>query len=66
MSELRGFKRVSISSNETKTVSMELPVNSLAYYDVTDKDFRIIPGRYEILVGAASDDIRLKSVITLK
>ena len=66
MTELRGFKRVSISSNETKTVSIELPASSLAYYDTAVGDFRIIPGKYEILIGAASDDIRLKSVITLK
>jgi len=66
MSELRGFKRVSIPANETKTVSIELPVSSLAYYDSSAGDFRTIPGKYEILVGAASNDIRLKSVITLK
>ena len=66
ISELRGFKRVSISSNETETVSMELPVSSLAYYDTAVGDFRIIPGKYEVLIGAASDDIRLRSVFTLK
>ena len=65
MFELRGFKRVTISSNETKTVSLELPVSSLAYYDVSLGDFKVIPGRYEILIGAASDDIKLKSVITI-
>lgn len=66
MSELRGFKRVSIPPNETKTVSIELPVSSLAYYDTSIGDFKLISGKYEILVGTASDDIRLKSVITLR
>ena len=66
MKELRGFKRVSIYSNETKTVRIELPVSSLAYYDTSISDFKVIPGKYEILIGAASDDIRLKSLITIK
>jgi beta-glucosidase len=66
VSELRGFKRVSIPANETKRVNIELPVSSLAYYDTSVGDFQIIPGKYEILIGAASDDIRLKSVITIK
>jgi len=66
MKELRGFKRVSINSGETKTVSIEFPVNSLAYYNTSISDFSVIAGKYEILVGAASDDIRLKSAITIK
>ena len=64
--ELRGFKRIKLSSNETKTVSLELPVSSLAYYDTSTGDFKNIPGKYEILIGAASDNIKLKSLITLK
>ena len=66
MSELRGFKRVSIASNETKTVTIELPVSSIAYFDTALDDFKVIPGKYEILVGSSSDDIRLKSAITIK
>ncbi len=66
MQELRGFKRISSPSNGTKTVSMELPVSSLAYYDTSSGDFKVTPGKYEVQIGAASDDIRLKSVITLK
>ncbi|MDR2970201.1 MAG: glycoside hydrolase family 3 C-terminal domain-containing protein [Tannerellaceae bacterium] len=65
-SELRGFRRVSIASGETGTVSMELPVSSLAYYDTAIGDFRVIPGKYELLIGSASDNIKLKSVITIK
>ena len=66
ISELRGFKRVAIPANETKTVSITLPVSSLAYYDPTIGDFKIIPGNYEVLVGAASDDIRLKTKIKVE
>jgi beta-glucosidase len=64
-SELRGFKRVAIPAGGKQTVTMELPVGSLAYYDTSVGDFRLSPGRYEIMVGAASDDIRLRSTITV-
>ncbi|MDH5171195.1 MAG: glycoside hydrolase family 3 C-terminal domain-containing protein, partial [Gammaproteobacteria bacterium] len=33
--ELKGFARVSLDPGETKTVEIPVPVNSLAYYDVT-------------------------------
>ncbi len=66
MTELRGFRRVAIPAGQTTTVSMELPVDGLAYYDTGSGDFRVAPGKYEILVGASSDDIRVKSEITVK
>lgn len=65
-SELRGFKRVAIKQGETNTVSMELLVSSMAYYDTATGDFRVIPGKYELLIGPASDNIKLRSVITIK
>ena len=64
--ELRGFKRISIPAGEVKKVNLELPISSLAYYDTATGDFKVIPGKYEIMIGSASDDIRLKSTITLK
>ena len=42
---------------------VELDKRSFAYYDVEAKDFLVQSGRFEILVGASSEDIRLKAAI---
>ncbi|NQU07532.1 MAG: glycoside hydrolase family 3 C-terminal domain-containing protein, partial [Candidatus Abyssubacteria bacterium] len=56
--ELKGFKRVSIKPGEMKAVTFTLFVNQLGFYD-EDMNFVVKPGVIEVMVGAASDDIRL-------
>jgi beta-glucosidase len=58
---LRAFRRVNLQPGETAHVQFSLPVSQLAFYDVRAKAFRVEPGAFDILVGAASDDIRLRS-----
>ena len=57
---LRGFQRISLDPGETKTVTMEVPASRLAYWDVPSHSFHTAPGRYDILVGASSADIRIE------
>jgi beta-glucosidase len=61
--ELRGFQRISLQPGETKTVAFSLPASKLAIWDETTHGFVVEPGRFDILVGASSADIRLKSYI---
>ena len=56
--ELKGFKRVSLAPGETKTVAFTLDVNQLAFLDQVMR-FIVEPGTIEVMVGSASDDIRL-------
>jgi len=58
--ELKAFQRIAIEAGATKTVSFDLPVHSLAYWDEARHAFRVEADRVEVRVGAASDDIRLK------
>ena len=62
--ELKGFKKVSLQPGETKTVTLEITPDSLAFYDVNMK-FVVEPGEFEILVGNSSRDRDLQKV-TLK
>jgi beta-glucosidase len=57
---LCGFTRVHLERGGTSRVTVEVPVARLRYWDARKKQYVIEPGDYEILVGAASDDIRLK------
>jgi beta-glucosidase len=55
---LCGFKRVPITAKQTAHVDIAVPVKELRYWDTGMKQYMVEPGDYEILVGAASDDIR--------
>ena len=59
--ELRGFQRIHLKPGETRKVTLTVPGEKLAYYDERIHAFRVNPGPFEILVGAASDDIRAKA-----
>ncbi|MEI8087898.1 MAG: glycoside hydrolase family 3 C-terminal domain-containing protein, partial [Paludibacter sp.] len=58
-SQLRGFERVSLNPNETKTVHFVLKPSDL---ELLDKDMKWVvePGKFEVLIGASSEDIKLK------
>lgn len=50
---LKGFKRVYIKKNDTQRVTFSIPTSDLE------------PGEFTIMVGASSDDIRLKEKIEI-
>ena len=54
------------SWSESKTVTLEIPVKQLAYYDAKIHDFRVEPGIFDVLVGSSSDDIRLRGETNVK
>jgi len=57
--ELKAFAKVLLKPGETKTVTLALGPRAFAYYDAEAKAWRVAKGRYELLVGASSRDIRL-------
>lgn len=61
--ELKGFEKVALEPNETKTISFALNKRSFAHYDVNIKDWLVESGDFEILIGASSQDIRLKETV---
>src|SRR5882757_3310102 len=58
---LRGFQRVTLESGETKHITMALPASQLSYYDSETHKFIVVPGMFNVMIGAASDDIRLRT-----
>ena len=61
--QLKGFKRISLKPGETQKVKAELMLDQLAYY--FEKQWHIMPGKYEIKIGASSIDIRLNSFFSV-
>lgn len=58
---LRGFERVQLVPGETKHITLPLEASQLSYYDVTAHKFIVTPGTFEVMIGASSDDIRLRT-----
>ena len=58
--ELEAFDRITLKAGETKKVTLEFPVSELAHWDMETNGWVLEPGKIEILVGSASDDIRQK------
>ena len=56
--ELKGFCKVWLEPGETKSVSVDLTRESLSYFDAGNHRWTAEPGRFDVLVGASSADIR--------
>lgn len=63
--ELRRFEKVFIPAGETRRVTFELPMRELALWNI-DMQEVVEPGDFELRIGTASDDIRLRETITVK
>ena len=63
---LRAFKRVDLQPGEMTHVQFSLPIAQLAFYDVRAKGLRVEPGAFDILVGSASDEVRLCSHLQVR
>jgi beta-glucosidase len=63
--ELKGFVKVALQPGEETTVTLELERRAFAYYDPQLKDWRVEAGAFEILVGASSQDIRLRAAVEI-
>ena len=56
--ELKGFAKVALEPGETKTVELSVDARSLSWYSEALGGWYAAPGRYELLVGHSSRDIR--------
>ncbi|MCB2305582.1 glycoside hydrolase family 3 C-terminal domain-containing protein [Clostridium estertheticum] len=64
--ELRGFEKVELKPGQEKIITFTLGKRAFAYYNVEIKDWHVESGDFEILVGASSNDIKIKEVVNVK
>ena len=57
---LRGFQRVLLKQGETKTITFTLTPADLSLWD-REMKFVVEPGMFRVMIGASSEDIRLKA-----
>ena len=63
--QLRGFKRIALKRGESAKVKFDLRFDDLALYN-HDLQQVVEPGTWQVMVGAASNDIRLKGRFEIK
>lgn len=63
--ELKAYAKVRLAPGKSGKVSLTLKQEDFAYFDEHLHSFIADAGDYEILVGASSEDIRLKGIATL-
>jgi beta-glucosidase len=54
LKELKGFQKIEIKKGETKTVTFEISIEDLKFYNA-DLQFVAEPGKFEIFIGTNSD-----------
>ncbi|GAA2603445.1 glycoside hydrolase family 3 C-terminal domain-containing protein [Streptomyces roseoviolaceus] len=64
--ELLGHRRVALAPGATTELSFEVPLTAFAFWDVAQDRWRVEPGAYELLAGASSEDVRLRTTVTLE
>lgn len=62
--ELKGFVKISLMPGETKKAQMQISSRELSFYHEGLNDWYAPTGVYELMVGHASDDIRLSCELT--
>jgi beta-glucosidase len=65
LKELKGFRKVELKAGGTKTVFITLKQRDFAFWDEESSDWKVESGKFEILIGSASSDIRLKKEIEI-
>jgi beta-glucosidase len=63
--ELKGFSRVWLEPGEAQTVRVELDARAFMYFDPGRGEWTAEPGRFDILAGHSSADIRGRVSVTL-
>ena len=60
---LRAYQQVSLKPGESKNVTIDLPRNCFEGWDVKTNTMRVVPGKYELMVGNSSDDRDQKKIV---
>lgn len=61
--ELKGFEKVLLNPNETKTVNFILTEQSFSYYEEKEKQFKVEQGTYTISIGQSVEQIAQETTI---
>ena len=61
--ELKAFYKLNLLPGESKIVNLSLDKTSFSFFDDQINKWIVEPGKFEIMIGSSSKDIRLKQII---
>ena len=64
--ELKGFKKVFLKPGESRRITLDIPVSSLAFYSEAQSQFVVEPGEFILQLGASTSDIKQKISMEVK
>ena len=64
--QLKGFEKIHLEPDESRIVTLELDGSHLAAWDMESHNWRVWPGRYSIMIGGSSRDIRLEDSFLIR
>ena len=64
--ELKGFKKVFLKPGESRRITLDIPVSSLAFYSEAQSQFVVEPGEFIRQLGASASDITQRISVEVK
>jgi beta-glucosidase len=59
LKELKGFRRVTLAPGQTRTVTLPLKAQTLAFWDMARQQWEVEADKVRLMVGSSSADIRV-------
>ena len=63
--ELRGFRRVALAPDQTKTVDIPVSADSLRYWNIPEKRWILEPDEVELIIGDSSASAKLTKTLRI-
>ncbi|MCX5424022.1 glycoside hydrolase family 3 C-terminal domain-containing protein [Streptomyces sp. NBC_00078] len=63
--ELLAHRRITLAPGAREQLSFEVPLSAFEFWDVARGGWRLQSGPYDLLAGASSEDIRLRTTVIL-
>ncbi|HET9571064.1 MAG TPA: glycoside hydrolase family 3 C-terminal domain-containing protein [Bacteroidales bacterium] len=63
--ELKAFEKVFLKAGESRTVTIEVPVSRFAYYNEAKQAWEVESGKYSLMLGSSSRDLKGEVNVTI-
>lgn len=63
--ELKAFQRITLDAGKTQTITLEVPIAELRYWDETTNGWQLESGTIEALVGTSSANLPLRTTVAI-
>ena len=64
--ELRAFTKVFLKAGEQEVVTLSFKAKELSFFDENLNNWKLEPGEHKLMIGNASDNIKLTKIISVK